>query len=74
MLVLTRKENESIIIGNSVKITIIRCEDGKVKLGIEAPDDVKIHREEVLNMVKEENKLAASAKNRNMEQWKNIKL
>lgn len=58
MLVLTRKTNESIMIGNKIKISVIQCEDGKVKLGIEAPNDVKIHREEVFNTIKEENKQA----------------
>lgn len=58
MLVLTRKTNESIMIGNKIKISVIQCEDGKVKLGIEAPSDVKIHREEVFNAIKEENKQA----------------
>lgn len=46
------------MIGNNIKITILQCEDGKVRLGIEAPDKVKIHRQEVFNAIKEENKKA----------------
>lgn len=47
MLVLGRKENESIIIGNSIRITIVgRC-GSSIKLGVEAPADVRVWREEL---------------------------
>lgn len=58
MLVLTRKNDESIMIGSHIKISILQCEDGKVKLGIDAPQNIKIHREEVFNSIKEENQEA----------------
>lgn len=73
MLVLTRKINESIVIGNNIKISIIQCEDGKVKLGIEAPQNVKIHREEVYNIIKEENKKANQILPNTLNQIKNLK-
>jgi carbon storage regulator len=47
MLVLRRKEDESIIIGDVVKVTVNRIQGDGVILGIEAPHDVKIHRKEV---------------------------
>jgi len=47
MLILTRKQNESVIIGDDIKITVIGDRHGQVKLGIEAPDDVEIWREEI---------------------------
>ena len=56
MLVLKRKKDESIIIGDNIKITIIQCDDGNVKLGIDAPKNVKVHREEVLLEIINENK------------------
>ena len=47
MLKLTRKQSESVIIGDDIKITVISDKHGQVKLGIEAPEDVKIWREEI---------------------------
>lgn len=47
MLVLTRKHEESIRIGNDITITILRIEGNRVRLGIEAPRDVKVLRTEV---------------------------
>jgi len=59
MLVLTRKVGESINIGTDVKVTIINLEGGQVRIGIEAPKDVIIHREEIYNKILEENRKAA---------------
>tara|TARA_Y100000034_G_C6853041_1_gene387237 strand:+ start:1039 stop:1239 length:201 start_codon:yes stop_codon:yes gene_type:complete len=54
-LVLTRKINESIIIGDDIKITVVNIGKGRVRLGIKAPDTVTVHREEVYNeIVREE--------------------
>lgn len=47
MLVLSRKKNESIIIGDNVTITVVEVRGDKVRLGIEAPREVPIHRSEV---------------------------
>ena len=47
MLVLSRKENETIVINGNVRITIVRSGRGKVKLGIQAPDEVSIRRSEL---------------------------
>ena len=47
MLILTRKQSESVIIDDDIKITVLSDRHGQVKLGIEAPDKVKIWREEV---------------------------
>lgn len=55
MLVLTRKLDEGIFIGKDVKITVIEITGNQVKLGISAPKDVSIFREEVLNKIIEEN-------------------
>jgi carbon storage regulator len=60
MLVLTRKENESIFIGKNIEIKIIKTESGKVKIGIEAPKDVEINRKEVYEKIQNENKEAIS--------------
>ena len=47
MLILTRKQNESIVINDDIKITVLSDKHGKVKLGIDAPEDVEIWREEI---------------------------
>lgn len=47
MLVLTRRPDESIVIGNNIKITIVSVGPGRVKIGIEAPPEVRIDRQEI---------------------------
>ena len=47
MLILTRKQNESVIIDDDIKVTVLSDKHGQIKLGIEAPDDVEIWREEI---------------------------
>lgn len=60
MLVLSRGKNESIIIADKIRIKVVDVRsDGTVKLGIEAPLDIEIFREEVYVAIQEENKLAA---------------
>lgn len=51
MLVLSRKKNESIIINNDIIITVIEIRGDKVRLGIVAPKDVPVHREEVYEAI-----------------------
>ncbi|SHH83422.1 carbon storage regulator CsrA [Clostridium grantii] len=58
MLVLTRKKGEKITLGDDIEIEVIHLDNGKVKLGIKAPKNLKILRTEVLQQVKEENKEA----------------
>lgn len=63
MLVLTRKLGENIRIGDHVKITVLEVRSGQVKLGIEAPPEVKVHREEIYARIQEENRRAQRWKN-----------
>ncbi|MBC5630937.1 carbon storage regulator CsrA [Clostridium sp. NSJ-6] len=60
MLVITRKKDESVLIGDDIEITVVKLEDGSVKLGISAPKDKTILRKEVYEKVKEENIKAIS--------------
>ncbi len=62
MLILTRKKNESIIINDNIEIMVIETDDGKVKLGINAPKAVKIHRKEVYESIIKENQEASNPK------------
>jgi len=57
MLVLTRRVDESIAIGDSITVTVLAVEGDRVKLGITAPRDVLILRQEVVEAVKEQSRL-----------------
>jgi len=61
MLVLTRKIGESIKINEDVKITVIDVKGKNIRLGIEAPKETKIYREEVFLRIKQENRSAATS-------------
>jgi carbon storage regulator len=59
MLVLTRKQNEGILIGSDIIVTVINIEGDKIRLGIEAPKNIRVIREELLKEIGAENKMAA---------------
>lgn len=48
MLVLTRREGESLVIGDNVKLTVLAVKGGQIRVGIEAPKHIPVHREELL--------------------------
>jgi carbon storage regulator len=60
MLVLTRRENESIMVGDDIEVKLLDIKDKQVKLGIVAPRDVAVHRREVYLAIQEENQQAAA--------------
>lgn len=51
MLVLTRKKNESIVIKDVIKVTVVEIRGDKVRLGIDAPREIEVHREEVYEQI-----------------------
>jgi carbon storage regulator len=59
VLVLTRKLGESIVIGNHVRVTVLDMQGKQIRLGIEAPTEVSVHRGEVYERIEAENKAAA---------------
>ena len=61
MRALTRKKDESIIIGDNIEVKILGIEGDRVRLGIEAPREVTIHRQEVYDQIQEENKAASKS-------------
>ena len=61
MLVLTRKEDESIMIGDDIEVKVLELKESQVKLGIVAPKSVAVHRREIYQAIQAENAQAASA-------------
>ncbi|RKD76518.1 MULTISPECIES: carbon storage regulator CsrA [Sinobaca] len=60
MLILTRKKDQTIKIGDDIEITITAVEGEQVKVGISAPKHVEIHRKEVYEMIQKENNQASN--------------
>ncbi|AEH46411.1 carbon storage regulator CsrA [Parageobacillus thermoglucosidasius] len=73
MLVLTRKKDESIIIGDSIEIKVLAIEGEQIKLGIIAPKHIDIYRKEIYTAIQEENKQAADVSTNLLQQLKNNK-
>jgi carbon storage regulator len=72
MLVLSRNRDEKVFIGDNITVQIIDVRGGKVRLGIEAPKGVPVHREEVYLAILEEERLKAeqeAAKEREWKEW-----
>jgi len=62
MLVLARKKDEAILIGDEIEIIVTEISEDKVKIGIKAPKHMKVFRKELLEQVKEENLQSAESK------------
>ena len=60
MLVLTRRASQSIMIGHDVVVTVLEVRGDQIRLGIRAPRDVDVHREEVFRQLQQSNRVAAS--------------
>ncbi|MCA9066829.1 MAG: carbon storage regulator CsrA [Planctomycetaceae bacterium] len=59
MLVLSRQSDESIIIGDNIRVTIVEVRGDKVRIGIDAPRDVTVHRQEIYDAIQREQVPAA---------------
>lgn len=59
MLVLTRKVNQSIVIGDGIEVVVLEVRGEQVRIGIKAPRDVAVHRKEIYEQILEENVSAA---------------
>lgn len=60
MLVLSRKLNESVMIGDDVEVVVLDVKEGVVKLGIRAPREIAVHRQEIYAQIKAENLRSAT--------------
>lgn len=63
MLILSRKMNQKIKIGEEITVTIIEIRGDQVKIGVEAPKNVKVFRQEIFNAIQTENQAAVSPEN-----------
>ena len=61
MLVLSRRPGESIVIGNQVVVTIVEVRGDQIRIGIDAPRDIQVHREEVFRELEAQNSQAAGS-------------
>lgn len=61
MLILTRKSGEGIRIGDAIVLKIIEIRGNQVRLGVEAPKNISVHREEIYDLIREQNELAAQS-------------
>lgn len=61
MLILTRKSGEGIRIGDSITLKIIEIRGNQVRLGVDAPKNVSVHREEIYDLIRDQNELAAQS-------------
>lgn len=64
MLILSRKPGDAILVGDGIRIVVVSTDRGGVRLGIEAPADVTILREEIVEQIAEENRRANAAPDR----------
>jgi len=62
MLVLSRQRDETIMIGDDIEVTVVDIRGDKVRLGISAPKEIAVHRKEVYEAIKRENREAAQVK------------
>jgi carbon storage regulator len=62
MLVLSRQRDETIMIGDDIEVTVVDIRGDKVRLGITAPKEISVHRKEVYDAIKRENRAAAQVK------------
>lgn len=61
MLILSRKKGQSIVIGDNIEIFVVGTEGDQVKIGIQAPDQIKVYRKEVYESIKESNRQALAS-------------
>jgi carbon storage regulator len=73
VLVLTRRANQSIVIGGDITVTVLEVRGDQVRIGIDAPKSVTVHREEVWVELSQANKAAASPTPEALEQLKDLR-
>lgn len=67
MLVLTRKPNQSIVIGDDIELTVLEVRGDQVRIGINAPREIPVHRKEIYEQIKQENMKASQTEPKSLE-------
>lgn len=62
MLILTRRVGESLMVGDDITVTVLGVKGNQVRIGVNAPRDVAVHREEIYERIQEDDKQSASPK------------
>jgi carbon storage regulator len=73
MLVLSRQRDETIMIGDDIEVTVVDIRGDKVRLGVNAPRELSVHRKEVYEAIRRENRAAAQAKPEDLDNVGNLK-
>ncbi len=72
MLVLARKKNESIVIGDAIEITVVDIQGDQVRLGIRAPKEVTIYRQEIFREIQKANQSAAQTSSAGLDEFRRL--
>ncbi|MGI5838050.1 MAG: carbon storage regulator CsrA [bacterium] len=72
MLVLSRRKDESIIIGRDIEITIVDIQGDKVRIGIKAPKNITVHRREIFREIEKANRQAVQADDEGLEAFRQL--
>ncbi|MBN98204.1 MAG: carbon storage regulator [Gemmatimonadetes bacterium] len=72
MLVLTRKSGESIVVGSDIRITVLEIQGRQIRLGIDAPVEISVHRGEVYGRISAENELAATGDQKELQELSQV--
>ena len=62
MLILTRRVGETLMVGDDVKVTVLGVKGNQVRIGVNAPKDVAVHREEIYERIRKENEAVSATK------------
>ncbi len=68
MLILTRRVGEALMIGDKTKVVILGVKGSQIRLGINAPKEVEVHREEIFDKIRDENKAKSISVNESQDQ------